>query len=103
MYHACTFTQSGNNNNNNNNNNNIHTDRCGNTCGQIRVYRAKESMKEIKIQKFINRDTKNVEYEMYDYVGHKWSHWNDNKSFKENFESHTRKTFDRFTTKDSYT
>jgi hypothetical protein len=31
------------------------------------------------------------------------SHWNSNKMFKEKFRSHTRKTFNRFTTKDSYT
>jgi hypothetical protein len=32
-----------------------------------------------------------------------WSHWNSNEKLKEKFETHTRKTFDRFTTKDSYT
>jgi hypothetical protein len=30
-------------------------------------------------------------------------HQNSNKRFKENFGSHTQKTFNRFTTKDSYT
>jgi hypothetical protein len=49
------------------------------------------------------RDTTNVELEMYDYTGNNWSHQNGNKSFKEIFESHTRKILDRFTTKDSYT
>jgi len=44
-----------------------------------------------------------VERGMYDYTGNNWSHHNSNKRFKENFESHTRKTFNRFTTKDSYT
>jgi hypothetical protein len=47
------------------------------------------------------RDTKNVEREMYDYTNY-WSHWNSNEKFKEKFGSCTRKTFDRFITKDSY-
>jgi len=42
----------------------MHTDRCGNTCGQ--KCRAKESRKEVKIQEFMYRDTTNVEYEVYD-------------------------------------
>ena len=32
-----------------------------------------------------------------------WSHWNNNEKLKEKFGSCTRKTFDRFTTNDSYT
>jgi hypothetical protein len=32
-----------------------------------------------------------------------WSHWNSNEKLKKKFGSYTRKTFDRFTTKDSYT
>ena len=48
------------------------------------------------------RNNKNVEHEMYDYTGNNLSHRNGNKRFKESFESHTRKTFNRFTTKDSY-
>jgi hypothetical protein len=32
-----------------------------------------------------------------------WSHWNSNEKRKEKFGSCTRKTFDRFTTKDSCT
>ena len=32
-----------------------------------------------------------------------WSHWNSNEKFKEKFGNYTRKTLDRFTTKDSYT
>jgi len=68
-----------NNNNNNNNNNN----------------------------KVWCRDTKNVEPEMYVYTSNNWSHWNSNEKLKEKlkekFESCTRKTFDRFITKDSYT
>ena len=47
-------------------------------------------------------DTTNVEPEMYNYTSNKWSHWNSNEKLKEKFGSCTRKTFDRFTTKDSY-
>ena len=32
-----------------------------------------------------------------------WSYWNSNEKLKEKFGSCTGKTFDRFTTKDSYT
>ena len=37
------------------------------------------------------------------YTNNNWSHWNSNKKFKEKFGSCTRKTLNRFTTKDSYT
>jgi hypothetical protein len=43
-----------------------------------------------------------VEHDVYEYTGKYGSHWNSNKSFKEKFGSHARKTFNRFTTKDSY-
>ena len=49
------------------------------------------------------RDKSNVEPEMYDYTSNNWSHWNSNVRLKEKFGSCTRETFDRFTTKDSYT
>ena len=49
------------------------------------------------------RDTANVEHEMYGYTGNNWSHRNSKKKFKEKFGSHTRKTFVKFTTKDSCT
>ena len=55
------------------------------------------------VQQFMYRDTTNVEHEMYDYTGNNWSHRNSNKSLKQKFGSHTRKTFNRSTTKDSYT
>ena len=45
----------------------------------------------------------NVEPEMYNYTNNNWSHWNSNEKLKEKFGSCTRKTFDRFITKDSYT
>jgi hypothetical protein len=51
----------------------------------------------------MNRDTMNVELQMYDYTGNNWSHRNSNKRFTEKFRSHTRKTFNRCTTKDMYT
>ena len=79
----------------------MHTDRCGVTWRQECC--AKGSGKEDKIQKFMYRDTTNVEPEMYDYISNNWSHWNSNEELKEKFGSCTRKTFDRFTTKDSYT
>ena len=63
----------------------------------------KGSGKEVKIQEFMYRDTTNVEPEMYDYTSSNWSHWNSNEKLKEKFGSCTRKTFDRFTSKDSYT
>ena len=44
-----------------------------------------------------------MEPEMYDYTNNNWSHWNSNEKLKEKFGSCTRKTLDRFTTKDSYT
>jgi hypothetical protein len=44
----------------------------------------------------------NVEPEMYDYTGNNWSYWNGNGKLKEKFGSCTRKAFDSFTTKDSY-
>jgi len=43
-----------------------------------------------------------VGHEMNDYTCSNWSHWISNKSFKEKFGSHIRETFNRFTTKDSY-
>ena len=78
----------------------MHTDRCGNTCRQKCC--AKGSGKEVKIQEFMYRDTMKVESEMYDYINNNWSHWNSNEKVKEKFGSYSRKTFDRFFTKDSY-
>ena len=79
----------------------MHTDRCGNTRRQKRC--AKGSRKEVNIQEFTYRDTTNVEPEMYDYISNNSSHWNSDEKLKEKFGSCTRKTFDIFTTKDSYT
>jgi hypothetical protein len=76
----------------NNNNNNKQTE-----------ILCKRSGKEVKIQEFMHRDKTNVKPEMYDYTSNNWSHWNSNEKLKENFGSGDRKTFDRFTTKDSYT
>ena len=64
---------------------------------------AKGSGKEVKIQEFMYRDTTNVVPEMYDSTSNIWSHWKSNEKPKEKFGSCIRKTFDRFTTKDSYT
>ena len=79
----------------------MHTDRCGNSHRQ--KCRAKGSGKEVKIQEFRYRDITNVEPEIYDYTSKNCSHWNSNEKLKEKFGSCTRKTFDRFITKDSYT
>ena len=49
------------------------------------------------------RDRTNVETEMYDHTANNWSRRNNNKTFKQKFGSCTRKTLDRFPTKDSYT
>ena len=62
----------------------------------------KEAEKKLK-KEFVYRDAANVEPEMYDCTGNNWSHWNSNEKLKEKFGSCTGKTFDRFTTKDSYT
>jgi hypothetical protein len=62
---------------------------------------AEGSGKDVKIQEFMYRDTTNVEPEMYDYTSNNWSHWNSDEMLTEKFGSCTRKTFDRFTTKDS--
>ena len=79
----------------------MYTDRCGNTRRQ--KLSAKGSGKEFKIQEFGYRDTTNVEPEMYDYTSKNWSHWNSNEKLKEQFGICTRKIFDIFTTKGSYT
>ena len=79
----------------------MHTDRCDNTHRQKCC--AKGSGKEVKIQEIMYRDTTNVEHEMCYSTSNSWSHWNSNEKLKEKFGSCTRKTFDRFTTKDSYT
>ena len=79
----------------------MYTDRCGNTFRQKRC--AKGSGKKVKIQEFMYRDTTNMEPEMYDYTSNNWSYWNSNKKLKEKFGRCTRKMFNRFTTKHSYT
>jgi hypothetical protein len=55
------------------------------------------------VHEFMYRDTTNVEHEMYDYKGSNWSHRNCNQRFTEKYGSHTRNTFSRLPTKDSYT
>ena len=79
----------------------MHANRCGNTRRQKCC--AKGSGKEVKIQEFMYRDTTNVVPEMYNCTSNNWSHWNSIEKLKEKFGSCTRKTFDRFTTKDSCT
>ena len=79
----------------------MHTDRCGNTCRQKCC--AKGRGKEVKYKSLCIETQRNLELEMYDYTNNNWSHWNSNEKLKEKFGSCTRKTFDRFITKDSYT
>ena len=40
---------------------------------------------------------------MYDYANNNCWHWNSNEKIKEKSGNCTKKIFDRFTTKDSYT
>jgi len=79
---------------------NMQIDRCGNTGRQ--KCRAKGSGEEVKIQDFRYRDTTNVVPDVYDYSSNNWSRWNSIEKLKEKFGRYTRKTFHRFTTKDSY-
>jgi len=99
LYRLCCLGS--NNNNNKTTTTTTITDRCGNTCSLKCC--AKGSGKEVKIQEIMYRDTTNVEPEMYYYTSNNWSHWNNKEKLKEMFGSCTRKTFDRFTTKDCYT
>ena len=62
------------------------SDRRGNTRRQKCC--AKGSGKGVEIQKFMYRDTTNVEPEMYDYTNNSWSHWNSNeKLIRKNLEA----------------
>jgi len=79
----------------------MHTDRRGNTRRQKRC--AKGSGKEVKIQEFVYRDATNVEPEMYDYTVINGTTGIVTRSLRKNLERYTRRTFDRFTTKNSYT
>jgi len=63
----------------------------------------KRNLKKVEIQEFMYRDATSVEPELYDYASNNWNHWNSNEKLKEKFGNCTRKSFDRFTTKDSYT
>jgi len=78
----------------------MHTDRCGNTRRQKCC--AKGGGKEVKIQEFVYSDATNVEPEMYNCTSNNWSHWNSNEKLNEKFGNYTRKTFDRFTTRQLY-
>ena len=63
----------------------------------------KRKREKVKIQEFVHRDKTNVEPEVYEYTSNNWSYWNSNEKPKEKFGICIRKTFDRFTIKDSYT
>jgi hypothetical protein len=70
----------------------IHTDR-----NVLQNGSGKEKVRESRY-----RNKANVEPEMYDCTSYDWSHWNNNEKLKEKSGSYTRKTFERFTTADSY-
>jgi hypothetical protein len=63
----------------------------------------KEAEKKLKCKSLYIEIQQMWNMKCYDYTSSNWSHWNSNKRFKEKFRSHTRKTFNRFTSKDSYT
>jgi hypothetical protein len=44
----------------------------------------KRKQKKDKIQEFMNRNTTNAEYKIYDYTGSNWSHRNNNKGLRKN-------------------
>ena len=67
-----------------------------------RIVVQNEAENKLKYKSLFYRDT-SVEPEMYDCASNNWSHWNSNEKLKEKFGNCTRKTFNRFTTKDSYT
>jgi len=60
----------------------------------------KEAENKLNTRVYIYRYT-NAENEMYEYNLNTWNHRNSERCTK-NFRSQTRKTFNRFTTKDSY-
>jgi hypothetical protein len=53
--------------------------------------------------KVMCRDTTNMEHEIYYHTGNNWRLRNSNVRLEEKFGDHTRKTFNRFATKDSCT
>ena len=63
----------------------------------------KESEKKLKYTSLCIEIKRIWNLKIHDYTSNNWSHWNSNKKLKEKFGSCTRKTFDRFTTNDSYT
>ena len=63
----------------------------------------KEAENKLNTEKFMYGDTMNVEHELCDCTDNNWSHRNRNERSKGKFVSHTRKTFNRFTTKNSCT
>jgi hypothetical protein len=59
----------------------------------------KKEPEKKKLYEFMTRDTMNVEHKMFDNTGNNWSNWNSNKSLKEKFGGHTRKTLNIFSKK----
>jgi len=67
------------------------------------VFNGYVSANSNKIQEFIYRDTGNLKHDICDNTSNKWGHRTSNERLKEMLGSHTRKTFNIFTAKDSYT
>ena len=63
----------------------------------------KEAEKKLKCESLCIEIQRMWNLKCTKYTSNNWSHWNSNEKLKENFGSCTRKTFDRFTTKHSYT
>jgi len=63
----------------------------------------KEAVKKLKYKSLCIEMQRMLEPEMYDCTSNNWSHCNSNEKLKEKSGNCTGKTFDRFTTKDSYT
>jgi len=78
----------------------MHTGICGNTCGQIYHASGRRKFKHKSLCTGIQRMW-NIKC-MIIPVKTVATHRKSNKGFKENFENHTRKTFNRFTTNDSH-
>ena len=63
----------------------------------------KKVEKKLKYKSLCIEIQRIVEPEICYYTSNNWSHWNSNEKLKEKFGYYTKKTLDRFTTKDSYT